>query len=572
MLAAFLLGAHGAAVAGVAETQWAQYLAVRPKGIVELQPFRETTRLEASTPSDPSVTLINLNPSINAWFLLSVRRPADERESFYHLENSNPGAQRLTLDPSFPFGIRIVSSDATIDCPLWGNGSEDLERARASGLPYAPLCENRLSLRNAVPGSYTNLERITNLLRDHVWGGDKIVQFVRKEVFQDAFREQGAAAALAALPEEARGPAPKAAALAPEFQSVGVRPEHLAIDVGPGISELAMGRWYAVSGSPGVFVSVIQPHAIAQAILVSRADLVNALDTVEANALDYLVAFDLAQFDLGFELGTDHPRVGWSERSLESVRDPRLPGPDGIGQVAPLVTTGMVNPVLVGRTAATFAGGFKREHGAFRYGALAEQNEGSHYGFIEQGTIFSKLQPGLATLLVSDSGQVTMKTWSREDDAALAHVRQARQNGVPLIEVGADGTSRPGALVNRWGPGNWSGSSEEHLRTLRAGVCMQESAESRYLIYGYFSDSTPSAMTRVFQAYGCRYAMHLDMNALEHTYLALYVRRGGSLIVQHLIAGMSEVDRKGGDRLAPRFIGFPDDRDFFYLLRKAPAR
>jgi hypothetical protein len=100
---------------------------------------------------------------------------------------------------------------------------------------------------------------------------------------------------------------------------------------------------------------------------------------------------------------------------------------------------------------------------------------------------------------------------------------------------------------------------------------MQESGESRYLIYGYFSDATPSAMARVFQAYGCRYAMHLDMNALEHTYLALYTRKSGKTVLQHLISGMSEVDRKGGDRLSPRFIGFPDDRDFFYLLRKEPV-
>jgi hypothetical protein len=34
---------------------------------------------------------------------------------------------------------------------------------------------------------------------------------------------------------------------------------------------------------------------------------------------------------------------------------------------------------------------------------------------------------------------------------------------------------------------------------------------------------------------------------------------------------MAEVDRKGGDQMAPRFLGFPDDRDFFYLLRR-PAR
>jgi hypothetical protein len=39
-------------------------------------------------------------------------------------------------------------------------------------------------------------------------------------------------------------------------------------------------------------------------------------------------------------------------------------------------------------------------------------------------------------------------------------------------------------------------------------------------------------------------------------------------VVEHLIEGMAEVDRKGGDELAPRFLSFPDDRDFFYLTRR----
>ena len=140
---------------------------------------------------------------------------------------------------------------------------------------------------------------------------------------------------------------------------------------------------------------------------------------------------------------------------------------------------------------------------------------------------------------------------------------------MPLIEYDEKtGMSTAGALVNSWGPGNWSGSSEEHLRTLRAGVCLLETGTARFLVYGYFSTATPSAMARVFQAYGCRYAMHLDMNALEHTYFALYTHRNGRIVVQHLIEGMAEVDRKGGDELAPRFLSFPDDRDFFYLTEK----
>jgi hypothetical protein len=255
------------------------------------------------------------------------------------------------------------------------------------------------------------------------------------------------------------------------------------------------------------------------------------------------------------------------------MHDSSLPGPDGIGNAAPLARSGMVSPSLVSRTVATFAAGFKREHGAFRYGALAARNHGSHYGFVEEGVVFSTLQPGLATVYVLDDGAVNLSTWGNSDVAHIADIRYARQNGVPLIEAGSAsaGGSIPGSLVRQWGAGNWSGSADERLRTLRAGLCLQQTATRRFLVYGYFSTATPSAMVRVFQAYGCRYALHLDMNALEHTYLALYTHTAGQVVVQHLIQGMAEVDRKGGSGVAPRFLAFPDDRDFFYLTRRGPG-
>lgn len=126
----------------------------------------------------------------------------------------------------------------------------------------------------------------------------------------------------------------------------------------------------------------------------------------------------------------------------------------------------------------------------------------------------------------------------------------------------------PGPLVNRWGPGNWSGSVEGKLRSLRAGAGLQEHDGKRFLIYGYFSTATPSAMARVFQAYRCRYAMHLDMNALEHTYLAIYRRQGTDLSIQHLIRGMSVVDTRLAEQHVPRFLTAPDNRDFFYLMKR----
>jgi len=170
---------------------------------------------------------------------------------------------------------------------------------------------------------------------------------------------------------------------------------------------------------------------------------------------------------------------------------------------------------------------------------------------------------------VDVDGRVDLRTWSETDGAGQGRVRFARQNDVPLIERDpGTGRSGPGALVASWGGGNWSGSEDSQLRTLRAGLCLLEPGERRFLVYGYFSSATPSAMATVFQGAGCAYAMHLDMNALEHTYLALYRREGSKLLVQHLVLGMSVVDQTSGDQHLPRFVAFPDNRDFFYLVRK----
>ncbi len=103
---------------------------------------------------------------------------------------------------------------------------------------------------------------------------------------------------------------------------------------------------------------------------------------------------------------------------------------------------------------------------------------------------------------------------------------------------------------------------------MRAGAGLQTLEGKRFLLYAFFWSATPSAMARVFQAFQCRHAMLLDMNALEHTYLAVYRREGSKLYVQHLIRGMSEVDMSVKGAYIPRFLGYPDDRDFFYLTKK----
>ncbi len=547
------------------------------KTIVDLQPFRKTSsiKIKGAGGKEGFATLVNLSPDINAWYLLRLNWPGVPEEN-YHLENAHPRTQTFLLDNNQPDGLLIVDSESKYACHLWGGKSSNtLTEAKRTGAAYAPLCGGKLYLRNRVKGHRTEIERVTDVLRDQVPGGEKIVGFVRDTFFNYLYERKAGqkveSKPVEGLPQSEAENAPIPALLDPKKTNRSVRPNDLGIEVQESGSDgMVLGSWYAVKENPGIYVSVIVPGGLAPEILHSFTKVVNGLDSVEAGGLVYLVAFDLDQFDLKYALGTDHPRVEWSDHILRQMMDTSLPGPDGIGSVAPLVSTGLINPMDESRTAATFTGGFKRVHGAFSYGALAVRNHGSHYGFMENGVLFSKPQPGLATVYVLDDGWVDMKTWTERDSDLLPRIRYARQNGVPIIAEFDQATqmSVPGPLVARWGDGNWSGSANKKLRTMRAGLAFQESRGRRFLIYAFFWSATPSTMARAFQAYRCRHAMLLDMNALEHTYMAIYKKQGSNLYVQHLIRGMSEVDMSVKGKYIPRFLGFSDDRDFFYLTRK----
>ncbi len=558
-----------AAFAGANATEHATNI---PKTIVELQQYRQSSsvRIESGTGRKGIATLVNLNPAINAWYLLKVAWNGGGTETTLHLENPEPRKRRLLLDEKYPAGIVVAEAQNRYYCALFE--SNGLDEAKTSQRIYAPLCEGRVYLRNAAVGHRTNLEATTEFLREHVWGAEKIIG-IGHIVLGDMQRETGKVEAQSPAATSKAGETnelPLPAQIDPKYAGRVLTSGNLGIDLeGPAKHGMTPGGWYAASGTPGVYVGILQPNLTDPAILQSYKTRVNNLDNTEASALCYLVAFDLDRFELGYALGTGHPKVGWSEHMLAQMRDPQSPGPDGIASIAPLVSTGLIGPMDAPRTTATFTGGFKREHGAFKYGDLAVRNHGSHYGFIENGVVFSTLQPGLATIFVLDDGSVEMKTWSDADNNLLPRIRHARQNGVPVIDFDpASHAPAPGALVNRWGPGNWSGSEELKLRTMRSGAAIQTNHGKRFLLYAVFSDATPSAMARIFQAYRCDYAMLLDMNALEHTYLALYRRSGSQMFVDHLLKGMSELDKSTAGEVLPRFLGYPDNRDFFYVMRR----
>lgn len=543
------------------------------RSILALQPFRQTQSLHIRSTAgrEGLATLINLNPSINAWYVMEVTWKGGTPTRAYHLENPRPRERTLRLDEAHPSSLMISEKAERYACDLFAAGPPDLlEQGRAAPGIFSALCGSRIYLRNPAVGHRTGLESVTEFLRDRVWGGEAVIG-LGHHLLSDTNRQTATMSADVRTVAATRASTtePPSALIDPAFAHRVMAVPSLGIGVAGAAGGMTPGAWYS-SGTPGSYVSVVQPNLIARQILQGGAPA-QTLDSVEGSALCYLVAFDLDRFRLGYARGTDHPDVGWSEHIPARMRDVNLPGPDGIGDITPLVGTGLLPPDDVRRTVATFTAGFKRAHGAFLSGALSLVNHGSHYGFIENGVVFSRLQPGLATILVGADDGVEMKTWDEKDNALLPRVRFARQNGVPLVEMdAASQVAVPGRLVASWGAGNWSGSSDKKLRTMRSGVALQISGGKRYLIVAVFSSATPSAMARVFQAYRCQYAMMLDMNALEHTYFAFYRAGVPASAVEYLMTGMREVDTNASTASRPvvRFIGYPDNRDFFYVSRR----
>ena len=554
------------------QSQVKEYQAEVPKTILELQQFRVTDSagIAARDGRQGVATLINLNPAINAWYVLKVKWAAAGSEASYHLQNPKPYGQKLVLDDRS--GLVVVSGKNRYVCDLFATNA--LGEAKASRLIYAPLCDGRIYLRNPATGNRTTLEAATEFVRDRLWGGEQIISLghiLTADLHREAGKIENKAQAAAAAPGDGQ---PHPALVDSKYADRSLASGNLGIELeGPGRTSLAPGAWYPAKSNRGIFAGLIQPNLIDSGVLLSYKTMAANLDSVEASALCYLIAFDLDRFDLGYELGTGHPRVDWSAHMPGQMRIAALPGPDGVGNIAPLIPTGLISPDDGPRTVSTFTGGFKRAHGAFKYGEFSLKNHATHYGFVENGAVLSKLQPGLATVFVLDDGSIGMKTWTDEDNQLLSRIKHARQNGVPLVEFDpATRSTAPGRLVTRWGPGNWSGTADMKLRSMRSGVALQTSGGKRFFIYAVFTAATPSAMARVFQAYRCDYAMLLDMNALEHTYLALYRRSGSKMAVDHLVKGMSQFEKSTSGRVVPRFLGYSDNRDFFYFMRKQEVK
>ena len=248
-----------------------------PKTIVELQQFRRTDciRIKSKDGRQGNATLVNLNPAINAWYLLDVAWTGGS-ETSYHLENPKPGVEDLLLDKNYPSGLLILAGKNRYSCDLFG--TDELVRAKASPRIYSPLCEGRIYLRNPATGHRTTLETATEFLRDHVWGGEKIIS-LGHVLLGDVHRETGTmetSAQTAAGGKAADRPSP--ALVDPQYRDRLLTSNNLGIDLeGAEKTGMIPGAWYPASANPGVYVSIIQPNLIDPSILRSYPKEVNNL-------------------------------------------------------------------------------------------------------------------------------------------------------------------------------------------------------------------------------------------------------------------------------------------------------
>ncbi|MCA9568601.1 MAG: hypothetical protein KC656_12200, partial [Myxococcales bacterium] len=382
----------------------------------------------------------------------------------YHLEAAAP--VRVTPD-----GIVEVGGEP---CPPSG-----LEPATAA--PFASVCPG-LWRRNPVKGAKSKLEWGTDFLRDHVKGGEALTRFVKEKVVRSRGKTSEEHASTGSVAPSG-SPTPVRTT-----RDASLVVEELGIPLSGGPSPLTAGVFYATAAQPGIWLAALHPGLVPDAGT-------RPLDPVEAVADTLLVLFELDRFDLHFALGTEHPRLDWADRVKPPVRTD-WPGPDGFDGDGPLVRAGSVRPDRGGAVVAAFTGGFKRSHGAFHRGPLATVNRGSHYGFVEDGIVWSRPQPGLASVTVTWDGRVDLGVWTEAQ--RVGDYRHVRQNGLPLVVDGAIGPDVYDRL-----DGNWSGSVEGDARSMRAGLCIRTEGTARQLLYGYFTAATPGAMARVFLAAGC---------------------------------------------------------------------
>ncbi len=540
---------------------------VNDSALFQLQPYKKAMLATYEDGTFTRASLVNLNSNINTWYILSLTNKRN-RETTYNILAVDRNI-KLSLDPRSP-ELLIGHPNNTYRCDIESEITRQYIKRKREKFSYLPACNNLLFVVIKQDGFRSMVERGAEVLR---WlGGDAgegIITGVKSTLFKDKYLMKSETGVQAKTFQAMDGDvALPRAAVGERYQYTTIPAHSMGLKTKTSEGRLLAGQWYPLQNFPDVYASLIMPGMVSRDIRSSHRDRVNGLDGVENNALVYLMSINLGKYTLGWGHGTDHPGVGWSSRARHVKRDNPY-GPDGFNNIDPLLTLGHVPPMYWSKTIGTFSGGFQKRHAAFRAGELAKTGKGHHYGFMQDGVMLVSPSENLATVIIYWDGSVDLKLWTAEDNQKLYLIKHIRQNGVPLIHRDESGKGIPGKLVRHWGAGNWSGTAEKQLRAPRGGACLIETAEDNYLVYAYFSGATPSGMARVFQAYGCSFAMHLDMNSPGQAYASLFAPKeenGGLLDIELLMTDMYAY--MGGNKKSPRYFIKPDYKDFFYIMKR----
>ncbi len=558
---------------GVPQSEASIFGTINNKALLQLQPYMEKTTATYKENSFISASLINLNSNINAWYILSLVDINNTETTYNILPVSDDLSLRLKADTP---GLLITEHPNNIyECNIDNEISKVFEARKRTRLSYIPVCNDMLFIVIKQDGFQTMIEQGAEVFR---WfagdAGEQVINQVKEHFFQDKYvveelTEESTKLSTATEIQTTDSSVLPRADIQERYKNTTIPANRLGLKTETSERKLLAGHWYPLKNFPAVYASMIMPGMVSKDIQEAHKDRVNYLDGIERTAVVYLMSFSLEKYTLGWGHGTDHPGVGWSPRARNITRDNPY-GPDGFNRVAPLIPIGHVPPFHWSNTIGTFSGGFQRNHSAFKYGELSKTNKAHHYGFMENGVMLSTPSEGLATIIIYKNGRVELKRWTAQDNYKLPSIKHIRQNGVPLIhrDENAQGMSIPGKWVKYWGPGNWSGTVDKQLRAPRGGACIIETPQDRYLVYAYFSGATPSAMARVFQSYGCSFALHLDMNSPGQTYASLFMTQGDehSIDIELLMTEMHAY--MGGNRASPRYFIKPDYKDFFYIIRR----
>lgn len=532
--------------------------------VVQLQPYKEETN--ANYGNDPliSASLVNLNSNVNSWYILSLRNKSDA-ESIYNILTISDSV-KIRLDSNYP--DLIISNDKLIcRCDINNEIVEVFKNASPAKSSHLSVCNNLLILKLKQDGHQSTLEKGAEAIR---WlageKGEVVINGVKETLFKDKYLVKEDTENSRQIPPNSGATTvlPRAS-IQNQFESTSIPTTFLGLKPENAETKFMAGCWYPLKNLKGIYASMIEPRMVSQEILNSHLDRVSPLDGVENRGAVYLMSLSLNKYTIGWGHGTEHPGVGWSDRAKNIAKDNPL-GPDGFNTTYPLISLGHVPPSLWYKTIGTFSGGFQKRHGAFRYGELSRTEKAHHYGFMENGVILASPSEMLASIILYRDGSVDLKTWTTHDTQKIHLMKHFRQNGVPLIDRDEKGHGIPGQYVKFWGEGNWSGSAERELRSPRGAACIIETSQDKYLVYAYFSGATPNAMARVFQAYGCNYAVHLDMNSPGQAYASVFTKNkdDSTFQIENLVTSMNGADSSG----VPRYLIKPDYKDFFYIMRK----